>query len=487
MMLMMITTITLVVLASNLPRTYASTYQLNYESLFSKSAQSNFKEGSNIAEDVTNTIASYIIHSATSFEFDAEEAIHCFPIKLNKSVQNNESLSNVIGNKCIVDQRYTDFSMELTTSVYAADNSATKKGSSLALSLNAIVRSPKSKIAREVLVETVSTIEKNVVVNPNNDDSEVVKELDVAWNIFEKHVPLPASSEQDELDITAQVESTQSCVEERIFDNDRISYKKQITKATNEVGEYEVWEYTTSSDETVRDLFIHSNLRATTSAIGRAHAEAFVHPAMNSHPLPKRVAVISEMPVAYVKEILKYEDVKDITLLGADQSYIRAVANFMPNLDDCSAINTVSDACLDDTKVEIVEKDVSSWVNEMVEKGKGIEYDTTCIYDKDAKKYSLCAPEPRYDIIFIDAATADKAQEWLASDVYQLYLNLITYDSAIVINIGSAPKGDGTQNMNALEDVLETITEGEPPESWASLFLYDEVSARKWDIDECIA
>lgn len=97
-------------------------------------------------------------------------------------------------------------------------------------------------------------------------------------------------------------------------------------------------------------MFLDSTLRATIDAAGRAHAEAFVHPTLVAHVEPKRFAVISDMPVAIVKEILKYQSITDITVVGANHEAIDAVKLHMPQLNDSTLVENVADSCTQDTR-----------------------------------------------------------------------------------------------------------------------------------------
>lgn len=486
--------LTIAVFASNLLLVNASTYHLTFDSLISKKSSNTVGgSGGNAAEAATKLIASHIINSAASNSDSSQreddivisEHTQCFPIKIS-SESTGSNKQSIIGDKCMFEQRHPTYSLEITTLIQTVDRTRFNKDSQLAFSLDAKVQSTSTSFteeenklsARNSLVEVIPIIENEVITSPEktaaNDDEPDLKALDVVWQIFERHTPTanikshngiePEEEEEDD------VQSSQACVENRILNNDEIKDKKQISVTSQN----QVWEYTSLwTEQTHRDLFIDSYLRATTSPVGQAHAEAFIHPAMISHALPKRVALISDMPVAYVKEILKYEIVEDITLLGADVSSINTVKSFLPLVNDCSLIQNVSDECMNDSKVEIVNDDLSSWLDQMVDECEEIDFDTTCQYDDKTGEYSLCAPEPAYDIIFIDAASIKNLNEWLSPVTYAKYNEIITFDSVIVINIGSPPTSDGRQSVEALENLIEVMNESMT--DWDALMVYDEV------------
>lgn len=498
--------VVLLLLASYLHFTNATTYQLTYDSLISSEAYTNINDVNNVAESATKLIASSLqkhytsaIHNTGSKNHDDD--IHCFPIK---AYYNNSDKSNVndgttsiivVGKKCIMDVRYPEYTLEITTSVYTADNKAIREDSPLALSLDTKIQNKDTRrISRNALVQILPIIEKGIITTVTAEESSnTTHELNIDWNIFERSEPvnIPGDDDEEEDTLIETVQSPLACIEERILGNlKNIADRKQIAatytdgKATSssfDDGEpkNEVWEYTSLwTDEIHRDFFIDSYLRATTSNIGQAHAEAFVHPAMISHALPKRVAVISDMPVAYVKEILKYESVEDITVVGADESNIKAVTSFLPQVNDCRLIENVSDECMEDSKVEIVKDNVSAWLNEMVDECEDIDFDTYCEYDNKTRRYSQCAPAPLYDVIFVDIASAKNLDVLLSDEIHNNYFEIVTFDSVLVFNIGSSPASDGTANVHPIEDLIDLFYRSfEPdPDSWAIYMAYDEVS-----------
>ena len=500
------TILAIAVFASNLFLTNASTYHLTFDSLISSKAYDALGRSGNAAKAATNFISSHIINNnnnnyATNSGSQRKivtisEDVECFPIKIISDYSNQSNEVSIIGDKCIFEHRYPTYSVEITTLIHTADKKRSNENSQLVFSLDAKVQSASTSLtgeeddvsARNSLVGVIPIIENEIITSPEttgtNEGNLDLVALDVVWQIFERHTPTAniktndgIKLEDEEEEEADDVQSSQACVEKRILNNDEIKDKKQISVTPKN----EVWEYTCLwTEQTHRDLFIDSYLRATTSPVGQAHAEAFIHPAMVSHALPKRVAVISDMPVAYVKEILKYELIEVITLLGADRSSINTVKSFLPQANDCSLIQNVSDECMNDSKVKIINDDLSSWLTKMVGECKDIDFNTTCEYDEENQKYTLCAPEPSYDIIFIDAASVKNVNEWLSLATYTKYTNILTFDSVIVINIGSAPTSDGRQSVDALRNIIEVIDESLECDDWDALMVYDEVRVNKF-------
>lgn len=89
---------------------------------------------------------------------------------------------------------------------------------------------------------------------------------------------------------------------------DEVSHKKRVYASKH----IQVWEYSTPKSEPegskVISVFINQVLRFTTATMSSIiHAEALVHPAMVSHPEPKRVLIISDFPFAILDELQKYD------------------------------------------------------------------------------------------------------------------------------------------------------------------------------------
>lgn len=79
-----------------------------------------------------------------------------------------------------------------------------------------------------------------------------------------------------------------------------------IPKVLGEEPSFSVWEYGTGDHHLItQSIYVDSRLRATSEASMKAFAEAFVHPALLSHPNPCTVALISDLPIVLLKEVLK--------------------------------------------------------------------------------------------------------------------------------------------------------------------------------------
>jgi spermidine synthase len=459
------------VIASNLCHANASTYQLNYDGIISPKVMENHFS-SDVADTITKLVASSInggtgtgtTSTSTSSSLDVMKQlqIECFPQKYFGRTAT--AIPEIIGTKCVADHRRSGFSFGITTSVYATD-----EGSSIMI--DATIQSTDAEnddTSRDSLVNAVFIIDENI----SNDGDD----LNAVWNVQER--AMPRRNNQPSLAKPMMNASPLASIEKRILSKDDIKDRTQIFSSVendDHKARVDIWEYKSidgNDNESYRDLFLDSTLRATTDAAGKAHAEAFVHPTLIAHVVPKRVAVISDMPVAIVKEILKYQSVTDITVVGANHEAIDAVKLHMSQLNDCSLIENVADSCIDDTRVELVSDDVSTWIGQKVDELEEVDYFTYCEVDK-------CDSTPSYDIILVDASSAEQVKELFSQDFYAKLVGITTYDSFLVFNAGSGPSLNSSHDDYTYRDdlILASDRYSNDMELWDVTMIYEEPAA----------
>ena len=433
----------------------STSYLLNYDRIVSEEIIKG-ESPSTIAERITKLVASSI---NIDYKLDADSDVDN-PLEMTCLPRKDS------GAKCIADYRRPGFSLDVTTSVYALDDdeSITKEEEIplFGLRIDATVGSSAGENARDELVRIVPVIDEGIPTD--GEDHTAV------WNVRERSMPRAMMQSK-------KYSVAPTDIGERIFARDKIEEKKLIFSQSeiNDNSRIDIWEYKSAeTGKLYRDMFLDSTLRATTSDTGIAHAEAFVHPALISHALPKRVAVISDMPVAYVKEILKYKSVTDITLIGANQQAIDAVTSQMPQINDCSTLQNVTDNCMDDERLEIIESDVLTWVENKADECKNVDSWMYCKYIEE--EYENCAPYPAYDVVLIDASTPDQIKQWLSVDLYEKQYEFTIFDSILVYNTGSPPTAEGGGNTAEIEKFIDSVQKHENENEYTVLiFVYDEV------------
>ena len=116
------------------------------------------------------------------------------------------------------------------------------------------------------------------------------------------------------------------------------------------------------ADVPSRHFYLDGVLKAS-SDDGAVSDESFVHPGMLAHPDPKNVLILGSTTGATVKEVLKHKAVDRVSLVGVDQGLLAFAKESLQSWNDCSEIVGITDSCLDDTRVEQVDKSVYQWLH----------------------------------------------------------------------------------------------------------------------------
>ena len=123
-------------------------------------------------------------------------------------------------------------------------------------------------------------------------------------------------------------------------------------------------------------LFLNGNLQFAQRDEYRYH-EALVHPAMSSAKSVTKVLVLGGGDGLAAREILKYKDVKDITLVDLDGGMTTL---FRTN----SVLTSLNNKALLNYKVTVFNKDAFLWIKQATKK-----YDVVIIDFPDPSNYSL--------------------------------------------------------------------------------------------------
>ncbi|MGC4128007.1 MAG: polyamine aminopropyltransferase [Bergeyella sp.] len=123
-------------------------------------------------------------------------------------------------------------------------------------------------------------------------------------------------------------------------------------------------------------LYLNNNLQFSSADEYRYH-EALVHPAMSMAKQISNVLVLGGGDGFAVREVLKYKEVKTVTLVDLDGE----MTNFFKDNETMKRLNNSS---LSDKKVEVINKDAYIWIKENRRK-----YDVIIIDFPDPSNYSL--------------------------------------------------------------------------------------------------
>nr|WP_314838483.1 polyamine aminopropyltransferase [uncultured Flavobacterium sp.] len=168
-------------------------------------------------------------------------------------------------------------------------------------------------------------------------------------------------------------------------------------------------------------LYLNNNLQFSSTDEYRYH-EALVHPAMSMAKKVDNVLVLGGGDGLAVREILKYKDVKHVTLVDLDEGMTKM---FQTN----SVLTKFNANSLNNTKVEVLNKDAFVWA-----KNTKKQYDLVVVDFPDPSNYSL-----------------GKLYSW---SFYSTLKQILTPDAVVVVQTTSpyfAPKSFWCINKTMME------------------------------------
>jgi S-adenosylmethionine decarboxylase proenzyme len=100
-----------------------------------------------------------------------------------------------------------------------------------------------------------------------------------------------------------------------------------------------------------------------------AFHEALVHPALFTHPNPKRVIIIGGGEGATLREVLKHNTITNVIMLEIDEAMVNVSKQYLPEWSDCSMIVGSAPSCFDDPRAEVIYTNAVAWmINQFAEK-----------------------------------------------------------------------------------------------------------------------
>jgi spermidine synthase len=95
-------------------------------------------------------------------------------------------------------------------------------------------------------------------------------------------------------------------------------------------------------------------------------------------------------------------------------------------------------------------------------------------FNECAEDPIMCETEPAYDVILVDIANPDQADQWLSHEFYGMLNAISTQETMTAFNIGSAPSVEGGNEYEARNKFIEIVEE-----YWKGtvdvIMVYDEV------------
>jgi len=195
--------------------------------------------------------------------------------------------------------------------------------------------------------------------------------------------------------------------------------------------------------------------------------ESIVHPAMITHPNPKRVAIIGGGEGATLREILKHSTVEQAVMIEIDEGVVSLSKDYLPEWQDCSSIAHHKGRhawCFNDTRADARFEDAMAYFTDNFSPKKD---------DTDDDN------ESPYEVIVMDCLDPNDNVEFAeflyTSDTYiQSLYHALTDDGILVVQVGASPKvdqaADETGGFVNRSEMMKKLNEY----GFKSIHIYDE-------------
>jgi spermidine synthase len=165
-----------------------------------------------------------------------------------------------------------------------------------------------------------------------------------------------------------------------------------------------------------------------------AYNEALVHPAMFSHPNPKKVAIIGGGEGSSLRETLKHKTVEEALLLELDETIVNVSKIHMPEWSDCSDLKGSADWCIEDPRTKVFHEDALSWFADR--------------YSNDN------STEEPIDVVILNALGAESesvyAEAFYNNDTFvKSFYNSLSDNGILVMELGESPDSRDPDEMKS--------------------------------------
>ena len=186
--------------------------------------------------------------------------------------------------------------------------------------------------------------------------------------------------------------------------------------------------------------------------------ESIVHPAMITHPNPKRVAVIGGGEGATVREILKHSTLEKVVMIEIDEDVVNLSTKYVPEWQDCSSISHhegCAEWCFDDERADLRVEDALAYFTDN--------------FGSSGRSKSTVEHDAQFDVVIMDCLDPNDdhpfAKVLYTDDGYisSLY-DALTDNGILVVQVGeaagvgdAADENDSFENRSKMIKMLETI------------------------------
>eukprot|EP00984_Skeletonema_dohrnii_P021531 scaffold10784_cov80-Skeletonema_dohrnii-CCMP3373.AAC.1 len=202
--------------------------------------------------------------------------------------------------------------------------------------------------------------------------------------------------------------------------------------------------------------------------------ESIVHPAMITHPNPKRVAVIGGGEGATVREILKHSTLEKVVMIEIDEGVVNLSTKYLPEWQDCSSIahhDGCAEWCFDDERADLRVEDALAYFND--------NFGSSSSISESVDEHDENDLQEQFDVLIMDCLDPNDdhpfAKVLYTDDGYVTSLyDALTDDGILVVQVGEASEIDDSADENGSFENRSTMIKMLDAIGFKSIHIYEE-------------
>jgi len=195
-----------------------------------------------------------------------------------------------------------------------------------------------------------------------------------------------------------------------------------------------------------------------------AYHEALVHPAMFTHPDPKRVAIIGGGECATLREVLKHKTLEHVKMIEIDEEMVQVSREHLPTWNTCSDIIGSAEWCGDDKRADIHYGDALAW---FIDNFGEIDADTGNYKEEKFDILIMDALDPQDDVPFAEIL-------YMHDHFFHSLYKALSEDGIMVLQLGVAPFADNPSDSMTRDYKRDYLSKSLEKVGFESIHLYEE-------------
>jgi len=195
-----------------------------------------------------------------------------------------------------------------------------------------------------------------------------------------------------------------------------------------------------------------------------AYHEALVHPAMFSHPDPKRVAIIGGGECATLREVLKHKTLEHVKMIEIDEEMVQVSREYLPSWNTCSDLEGSAEWCGDDERADVLYGDALAW---FIDNFGELDAETGTYKEEKFDILIMDALDPQDDVPFAEVL-------YMHDHFFQTLFNALSDQGIMVLQLGEAPNLEEPSDDVTKNDKRAYLSNSLERVGFQTLHLYEE-------------